>query len=348
MNFCVHLDIGTEIHGYFVPDGFSVAPSIHVRINDDPEVTEVFTWVFVEGARNQGFHATGKVGFILTDDNVPGISAAPKVELSDPDSGLIFYRRALSGEFIAKKVLRVETSYLPSSEIDLSVKEHFQFFEHRVERYGFETIRQMLEINQPSAYVSGRVLVKNFRLYIDYNIDLTMISLRDPFYELAVRMLIFSRHARKKISFISPRDEILFKPVIHWLAEINLSDEDTVKKAIRHASRDIVSLLCSPFTQQLVGASPSDKATLGDVSRALDTLSQFTLFDSGRSTTPYADKVAMLIGLPPGSVQMKPQLEPVHVLADLLRTIVKAEHILEADLILYHFIQKAEERALYN
>lgn len=345
MNFCVYLDNGAEIHGYFVPDGFSSVPQIEVRINGSDNFVKVATWIFIEGARALGAHQTGNVGFVLSDANVPGIASAKRVELSDPVTGLVFYRRAEEGQYLPRKVLRVETAYVPHSEIDLSLKPHFQFFEHRVERYGFETIRQMLEIiNQPSVYVAGRILLKNFRSYIDYNIDTTIISLRDPFYELAMRLIIFSRIRRQSFSFVPDRDVTLFEPVINYFDGLDFYDEVAVRQSLRRAPRDVVALLSSPFTHQLVASSPSDAAKLDDVSQALDALSQFTLFDAGSDGIGFPETVAELLGLPPGSVKMKSQMEPVHQLADILRSIGRAEHMLEADLLLYHFIQESERR----
>ncbi|WP_455918357.1 hypothetical protein [Ensifer canadensis] len=346
MNFCVYLDNGAEVHGYFVPDGFSTSPKINVRINDDERITEIQTWIFIEGARAQGVHQTGNVGFILSEENIPGLSTAFRVELSDPDSGLIFYRRAQPGEFVSKKVLRIETAYVPHSEIDISLKSHFQFFEHRVERYGYETIRQMIEIiHQPSVYVSGRILLKNFQVYIDYNIDVTMISLRDPFYELALRLIVFNRISKQNFNFVPPRDKTLFRPVISWLEGLDIQNEAAVNKAIRSAPKDAMNLLSSPFTQQLTAANPSEVPTLNDVSQALDKLSQFTLFEAGGDPEIYPKNIGELLGLPPGAVPMRPQLDAVRQLADLLRRFSRIEHILEADLLLYHFVQKAGERA---
>jgi hypothetical protein len=346
MNFCVYQDTGTEIQGYLVPDGFSTEPKVHIRINGEEKATEVSCWVFIEGARSQGIHKTGNVGFILNDDNVPGISAATQVEVSEPESALIFYRRAQPGQFIPKKVLRIETAYVPNSELDLCLKPHFQFFEHRVEHHGFETVRQMLEIlHQPSVYVSGRILLKNFRIYINYNIDTTMVSLRDPFYELATRLIVLSRYNKQKFTFISPRDKILFKPVMDWFDGLALQDEAAVSNAIRNAPKEILNLLSSPFIRQLVADNPSDTPSLDNVSQALDALSQFTLFDAGRDETTYPQHIAELFGLPEGTVRMRPQLDAVHQLADLLRKIGRIEQLLEADLVLYHFILKAEDRA---
>ncbi|RWX78237.1 hypothetical protein EPK99_06265 [Neorhizobium lilium] len=346
MNFSVYYDSGTEVHGYFVPDGFSTVPKFHVRTDGSDSVTEIETWIYIEGARAQGAHQTGNVGFILSDDNVPGLSTALRLELSDPETGLIFYRRAQPGEFIAKKILRVETSYVPSTELDISLKPYFQFYEHRIEHYGFETIRQMLEIiHQPSVYVSGRILLKNFRTYIDYNINMKFISLRDPFYELAMRIFIFSRIRKQKFAFVSPRDMTLFNSVIELFDGIAIQDENHLRKAIRSAPKDTLDLLSSPFTQQLVASSPSDPVGLDDVSQALDSLSQFTVFDAGRDAATYTQSIAEAIGLPAEIIKMKPQSEALHKIADILRKISRVEHLLEADLILYHFIQKSEDKA---
>ena len=346
MNFCVYLDTGLEIHGYLVPDGFSTEPKVHIRTDGAERVIEVTCWVFVEGARSQGLHKTGNVGFVLSEDNVPGISVAAHVEVSDPESGLVIYRRAQPGEFIPKKVLRLETSYVPNSELDLCLKPHFQFFEHRVEHHGFETVRQMLEIlHQPSVYVSGRILLKNFRVYINYNIDTTLISLNDPFYELAIRLIVFSRFNRQSFSFISPRDKSLFKPVMDLFDGLVVQDEAAVVRAIRNAPKETLNLLSSPFVRQLVADNPSDTPSLDNVSQALDALSQFTLFDAGRDEKTYPQHIAELFGLPEGTVRMRPQLDAVHRLADFLRKIGRVEQLLEADMVLYHFIQKAEDRA---
>ncbi|WP_429941256.1 hypothetical protein ACQY1G_18125 [Agrobacterium vitis] len=38
---------------------------------------------------------------------------------------------------------------------------------------------------------------------------------------------------------------------------------------------------------------------------------------------------------------MKPPVETIHQLADVLRKISRVQHLLEVDLLLYHFIQRA-------
>lgn len=341
MNFCVYQDTGAEIQGYIVPDGFSTKPCIRVRINDEDRETEILPWVYVDGARALGAHETGNVGFVLNDDNIPGISTASKLEIYDPETRLTIYRRA-QPEYIPKKVLRIETAYLPHRELDLGVKPYFQFFECGVERFGFETVRQMLEIiHQPSVYVSGRILLKAYLVYIGYNIDTTMLALRDPFYELATRIIVFSRSNKHEFSFVSPRDKLLFKPVMNLFEGLAFQDEEAVITAIKHAPKETLNLLASPFTHQLVAANPTDVPSLDDVTKALDALSQFTVFDPGQDDTSYPKLIAANLGVPENVVQMKPPVETIHQLADVLRKISRVQHLLEVDLLLYHFIQRA-------
>lgn len=347
MNFCVYQDIGTEIHGYLVPDGFATSPVVKVCLNGDTTGTEISTWVFIEGAQRQGHHQTGNVGFILNDENVPGISSTPQVEISDLESGLVFYRRAQPGQFISKKVLRVETSIVPRVEIDLPLKNQFQFFANNADHYGFETIRQMLEIiHQPSVYVSGRLLINNYRVYIDYNIDITMIAMEDPFYEMAKRLLVLSRLRRQDFTFISQRDKVIFRPVCDWLEGVDLEDEVQVINAIRRAPKHAMSLLASPFTQQLVASNPTEVATLNDISKALDILSQFDVFSASYDDSGYLEHIAESLDISHEDLSIKPKSNAVSRLAGILRRDSRVAHTLEVDLVLHHFIEKAEMRAL--
>jgi hypothetical protein len=158
--------------------------------------------------------------------------------------------------------------------------------------------------------------------------------------------VVFTRLNERNFSFVSERDRTLFRPIIQLFSGLSLQDEVAVSRAIRAAPKDTLNLLSSPFTQQLVAATPSDLATLNDVSQALDALSQFTIFDAGHHPDTYRERIASALNLPAEGLAIRPQLEPIHQLADFLRRIDRAEHLLEADLVLYHFIRKAEERAL--
>ncbi len=191
MYFNVYSDTGEEISGYLIPDGFSTRPSIVVK--REGEVLGPFPCdVFLEGPYKHKHHETGVVGFVLNSEKIPNIRSASNIEIADAESGFVFYRRFDPERHIEKRVFRLETQFVPHRELDQSLKPHFQFHADGVERLGSETVRQTLEIaNQPSTYVSGRVMFKGVQQYFTQE-SVCISSIRDPFYELAIRTLVYS------------------------------------------------------------------------------------------------------------------------------------------------------------
>ncbi len=344
MYFNVFSDIGTEVHGYLIPDGFSSKPSITVRINDRDPVT-IACEVFLEGPYKHRHHETGVVGFVLDGSNLTGLDGESDLEIADAESGFVFYRRLRPGQHVQKRIFRLETQIAPHSELDRSLKPFFQFHASEAEHYGTETVRQMLEItHQPSAYVSGRVILKSVVQYLEGN-DVTITSLRDPFYELAIRLTTISNFMDRPFSFLSKRDEILFEPAMKHFRGLDFTDEKKLAQAIRSAPKSVLALFESPFTHQLVASSPTESVSRDAVASALDTLSQFTIFDPDENDDTLARDMAQTLELDPKSIHFIPTRSEFMQIAEKLRNINTLEHVLENDLILYHFIRKAKVKA---
>ncbi|WP_411037409.1 hypothetical protein [Shinella sp. BYT-45] len=345
MYFNVYTDSGSVIEGYLIPDGFSAKPEIVVRC-EGSTFGPLPCDVFLSGPYDHKHHETGIVGFRLDEEKIPGLAGAKDIEIADAESGFIIYRRLLPAVHIRKRIFRLETQFAPHQEFDRSLKPYFQFYAAGAEKYGSETVRQMLEIvNQPSTYVSGRVMLKSVQQYFTQD-TIRITSIRDPFYELAIRLGSISVFKRRRLSFVSERDEILFEPAMAYFADTNLTDYDAVRQKIRSAPKDILALFESPFTHQLVAASPTDKVSRDGVSAALDALSQFTVFSANEKDAQLAIDVAELLGVDETAISFSPVRSPFLELADVLREIKILEHVLENDLILFYFIRKAESRAL--
>ncbi len=344
MYFNVYSDTGSEIHGYLIPDGFSTSPRIVVRLQN--EVLGPFACdVFLEGPYQHKHHATGIVGFVLTSEAVPGIHGALNIEIADADSGFVFYRRFDPDHHIEKRFFRLETQFAPHRELDRSLKPHFQFFADGVEQLGSETVRQTLEVaNQPSTYVSGRVMYRSVQQYLTQE-TISITSIRDPFYELAIRLWTVASFKRRGFSFVSDRDSILFEPAMTYFSPTDFSNENAIRRMIRDAPKDILALFESPFVHQLVASSPTDKVGRDGVSTALDTLSQFTVFIPNETDDSLAVDLAELLAIDRSSVVFSPMRSPFLELSDVLRSVKTLEQVLENDLILFHFVKRAEERA---
>jgi len=344
MYFNVISDTGSEIDGYLVPDGFSAKPSITVTVDGEPH-GPFFCDVYLEGPKRLHHHETGIVGFKLSTSQIPGLTAGLSVEIGCADTGIVFYRRYDPARHIEKRVFRLETQFVPHSELDISLKPYFQFHASSVEQYGSETIRQSLEvINQPSTYVSGRILLRNVQDVLTQE-TVKLTSLRDPFYELAVRLSVIASFKRRPFSYLSKRDEIIFEPAMEYFSDMNLADEQSIADKIKYAPSDVLDLFESPFTRQLVASSPSDTVARESISTALDVLSQFTVFDPEEKDASFASDLAMLLGIERERVRFFPMRQAFIDLADKLRRFSSLEHLLENDLILYFFIKKAKKRS---
>ena len=344
MYFNVYSDTGETIEGYLIPDGFSTKPTITVTCNSQTYGPFPCN-VFLEGPLKHGHHDTGVVGFRLDGENVPGLPGSSDIVIADEETGFVIYQRYDADRHVPKRVFRLETQFAPHKELDNSLKDHFQFHAGSAELYGGETVRQMLEIvNQPSTYVSGRVLLRTVhRYFTDETLRIT--SLRDPFYELAIRLLTVASHKKRPLKFMSERDMILFEPAMQHFSDTNFSDPQAIKAKILGAHKDVLSLFESPFTHQLVATNPTEKISRDGVSSALDALSQFTIFDPHETDGDIADAISESTGIARDDIAFSPVRSPFLEIADILREIKILEHVLENDLILLHFIRKAEQRA---
>lgn len=344
MYFNIEADAGFVIQGYLVPDGFSSEPEVAVRV-DGALVCTVKCDQYRDGPYRQRMHETGVVAFAVNESHVPGLAEIRDIEIADTETGVTIYRRFDPGRHIEKRVFRLETHFGGRAELDQSLAPHFQFHMPGVERYGSETARQALEIvHQPSTYVSGRILIKRFQVYIAEG-SLTIAAMEDPFIELAARLTIISQMNKRLSGALPERDAIIFQPAIDHFADLDLGDERAVRTRIRTAPKDVLSLFQSPFTHQLTASSPTDPVQRASLASALDVLSQFTLFNSGGETEAFAQDLAELIGVPAGTVNMRDIGRPYSQTAEILRNIKTLEHLLESDLILYHFVKRAEKRA---
>lgn len=344
MYFNVYSDLGSSIEGYLIPDGFASKPSICIKSGGET-FGPIACDVFLEGPLKHKHHATGVVGFKIDDSKIPQLGARMDVEIADFESGFCFYRRFQEQIHVRKRVFRLETQFIPHVECDRSLSSRFQFHAGSVERFGSETVRQTLEIaGQHSTYVSGRVMFKNVKQYLSPD-TIQIASLRDPFYELGVRLWSLGAHKRRGMPFISERDAILFEPAMRYFCDTDFSRIEEIGRKVRNAAKDVLSIFESPFTSQLVATSPNEKIGYEGISAALDELSQFTFVNIGEHESTIGQEISDVIGLESGSVSFSTIREPFITVAEHLKEIKVLEQVLETDLILFHFLEKAKKRS---
>src|SRR5271155_1338029 len=249
MLFNIEADDGKSIRGYLVPDTFSGSPS--VRITDGqrdllilPCREERSSLVIA------GRHDTGRCGFTIDTTVIADLPQQGALEIYDVETNILIYRQRPPSQVLQKRILRLETHLFPLWRLDDTLEQHFQYFYKGIERYGRETATQVLLLsNSSSLYLSGRLIFKTYENNLDEKFNCIAL-LRDPYTELAERLLTlkYVRGVGKEI--LGERDLMAFGPAIAF-AETIENDEQVVHRAFSTMPRAAIANLSNPLTRQL-------------------------------------------------------------------------------------------------
>ena len=343
MLFAVESDTGTHIAGYAVADGVSSSLNLLVRSGG----TDIFEFradeVRPEIAAS-GRHHTGACGFSLSLDQIPGLADLQDVEIYEPSSNLLIYRRP-NMRFLPRKVLRLETHMLPLWRLDKAIAPFFQYAIDNIEKYGKETTTQFfLMHNVPSVYLSGKILYRNYNFYIDEKFE-CIVLLQDPYEEMSERMLILSHMKQAMLPHMGERDIASLQPAVAYFAETDITDEAAVHQAFKYLPDDVATILSDPLVRQFSTMLPGERAGKRGVTAALDVLTSFAIVSLRSDSGRFLDATAELFGINPALLPPIPGFGKVPVLADMLRRSPNAGYLIEKDRELFSHITSAMQKA---
>ena len=333
MLFSLDYDVGASLGFYLVPDTGGTVPS--VRILDNGVEIKVF-------AANEnrpelvgaGRHSTGQCGFILDDSVVPGITAVAGLEIEEAESGLLIYRRP-QPQFVPDKVFRMETHLLPLWRIDDTVKNHFQYWYRGIDRRGVETSTQVFCIvGLASAYISGRMFLKTVEQYLASGFK-TVVLFRDPYEELAERIIILKNATEKTKELLGARDSLTFEPVMDGLTEVERLDEESLRRFFKRAPSEVTRPLMNPFVRQLTCSAPDEMPRKTAIAQALLVLSSFEIVSLRSDAAHFSEALGEMLGLGPSAIPVMHEYGRVSDLARVLRAINEVEGLIDYDLNIY-------------
>jgi hypothetical protein len=343
MLFNIEIDDGRRIVGYLVPDAFSGSPS--VRISDGHRDLAVVPCQEERAALvAAGRHATGRCGFTIDESIITGLSQQHALELYDCDTNLLIYRRRPPSQLIHKRIFRLETHLFPLWRLDERIERHFQHFHKGIERHGRETATQVfLLLNSTSLYLSGRLVFKTYENYINDSFNAVVI-LRDPYAELAERLLTL-KHVRKfGDELLGMRDMLSYGPAISF-AETIETDEKSLLRAFGTMPRAAIRNFANPLTQQLAARTPDEPPIKGAVATALGTLSSFAIVGLRERQDLFMAQLADLVGISVDTLPAIAEFDKTAELADQLRRVPEVELLIEHDLEVYHQVKSAIDNA---
>ena len=344
MLFNIEKDEGNRIVGYLVPDSFSKSPSL--RITDGnrdllilPCQEERAALVFA------GRHSTGQCGFTIDETIIADLSRREALELYDNETNILIYRRR--PQVIQKRIFRLETHLVPLWRLDDSLDSHFQYYHKGIERHGRETATQVFMLNaSTSLYLSGRLLFKTYESYINETFNCIAL-LRDPFMELAERLLALKlvRRFPETSQLLDARDMLSYTPAIDF-AEAMGSDERQIHRAFATMPKAAIANFANPVTRQLAARTPDEAPTKGAVATALETLSTFAVVGLREGQDLFLAQFANLLGISAESLPVLPEFNQATKLCELLKRVPEVELLIEQDLEIYHHVKSALENAL--
>lgn len=339
MLFNIERDTGDQIVGYLVPDNFSSICRVRVVLRG--ETVSVFETneeraALVAGAR----HETGRCGFTIDDRDVPNLAMQMDIELYDDDTGCLIYRR-LKPEMIGKKLIRFETQLMPFWRLDDQLRQYFQYVGKGVDRYGRESVTQMMLLeNTPSLYISGRLNYKNYSFYIENGFECFCV-LQSPHDECAERLLVLRNVAKIGDHFLGARDAKRLEPAIRFAEALPLDDEKALRWALLEMPDEVASLLSNPLVRTLTTSNPDDMPGPSAIASALDVLSGFALIGVRDNLPEFNLALGEWLLIDPAPLPVLPAFGALSPLGRFLKETKVADVILEKDLELYQHVQDA-------
>ena len=341
MHFNMEWDTGDRITLYVVPDGYSAVPSIRVE-SGGATILEMTANHRQDALVAAGRHETGMCGFIFDDGMIPELSELSDLSVWEPESGLLIYRRPLP-EHIRQHALHFCTGLIPQRHVDDVLSPYFQYAATRIEAHGHETAMQLFELHKvESSFLSGRVLFKNYEVYIEKGVR-CFTCLSEPHFAMAERILILAKLAQMPGAeqLLGKRDAFMFQAAIEFAASLPLEDGKGLRRAFRSQPPDIALAFVDPVVRLLTSTAPNEMARAGSLAWALDTLASFDAVGIRSHEGDYLNMIAALFGLDPRAFAPRKTLPKVTALADLLREEAGVDALIERDLELYNFVEGA-------
>ena len=346
MLFNIQADEGHRIVGYFVPDTFSGTSVIRIQGTG----IEPLTFQANEtrpALVTAGRHETGWCGFSLDQNLIPGLADIQDLEILDPETSVVLYRRRPIGTIIDAKIFRLETHLEPLAHLDNAFDRSFRFFYKGVEQFGRETTTQIFLLDHAnSIYASGRVLYKTYEYFIEGGGFKTICMLRDPYDELAERLLVLSQAAEGNMGTLGARDSMSFEGAIEFVAQLDLSDEKQLRRAFRTMSTEDAFIFADPLVRTLGARTPDETPHDSTIAAALEALSTCAVVGLRQYPEPFLEALSALMGVGASSLPIISELEAVTSLGQVLRGIGAVKSLIERDLELYTQVKAAHEQAV--
>ena len=344
MFFSIDEDKGTVVSGWIAPDNPVQSARVLVCAPGRPEI-EILAANPRPDIKDMGIHTTGAVGFRIDAKTVKDLAKLKDLEIVEAESRLLLYRRFRKGEHIERRLSLFDSSVMPQIQIVKDVGRHFAMSYPSSERYPLETMLVLINnYFSKSIFISGRPSYQRYASALEGAGYVRAALLRDPFEELAERLLFIDWLSKSRQSILGPSLLSGVRPLVelaHELAQgAGKDDRRALTGRFRAAKPDERRAIASPMTRQFACEGPDDEPQYRHVAIALDRLAGFQTVGLRERYGLFATLLGHELGVTldlkeptpfPGARDFAAQLREVPVVVDML----------EADVALHAYVRDA-------
>lgn len=339
MLFDVEEDSGSRVVGYLVPDSFTASSRIQI-LNDGVALLDLDANTIRPSVIAAGRHNNGMCGFVLSEDNVPGIAELYNLEIRDAASQFPIYHRFREGIHVPVKLLRLETCHIRSSYLDQQLSKHFQLAHIMADRFGRETVTQTLMMKgTTSCYVSARFPYREFEFSIDDSFRRLCI-LKDPYTELAQTILALSEKNSDREPSLGLREQLSLGDCLEFFSYFNFRNKTELQNAFARLPPAIETELANQLARLLAARTSDETPRSTYVASALESLSTVDVVGIYERPITYLKSLEELLG---ATISAEPleATESILNLAQELRSISSIQTLLDMDMQVYETVRAA-------
>lgn len=337
MLFDIEEDSGNRIVGYLVPDSFTT-PS-RIRVLDGVVCLLDFEANSIRPSLvSAGRHDTGRCGFVVSEQEVPGLAAVRNLEIQEAESGFTIYRRFQEQAHIPIKLLRLETCHIRTTGLDHQLAKHFQLAHTMVDRLGRETVTQTFMMGScVSHFVSARFPYREFEFSIDNGFR-RLCVLRDPFAELAQTILALSRGRSNQESGFGLREQLSLEDCMAFFSDVDIHSKAALQAALVAMPSNVEGELANQLARLLAARTSDESPRSTHLASALESLSTFDIVGIYEEPNTYLEPLQELLKIP---LEGQTSVDDAQRIADDLRGLSVIQDLLDMDIQVYETVREA-------
>lgn len=241
-----------EVQGWVCPDDYRERPRVRVVLDGRHE-TMLDCTVEYPLLREWNWHETGVCGFALNEATLPGSLEAQRLEVFDPGTNVLLYRRIAGAAPLARKLLLVNTGGEAERALQNALFDRFQTSYFSIEDMSEETLASLMAYAKsvPSMALAGHVLVPRYEDACAHSAIEVAILIRDPWETLAARIDRLRRDASVLDADAQAWRVAHRREAIAFARAFDPRDRRAARRLLRDLPEAAYRHLADPLTRQL-------------------------------------------------------------------------------------------------